>query len=76
MRKGAVERWRAVFLAPVRAYRRCLSPAMKPRCKYYPSCSEYFERAVIKYGVLKGTAKGLYRILRCNPFSGGGYDPP
>lgn len=49
---------------------------MKPRCIYYPSCSEYFERAVIKYGVVKGSLKGCYRILRCNPFAAGGYDPP
>lgn len=45
------------------------------KCKYYPSCSEYTKQAIEKYGAFKGTAKGICRILRCNPFSKGGYDP-
>lgn len=45
------------------------------RCKYYPSCSEYTKQAIEKYGVIKGTILGIKRILRCNPFSKGGYDP-
>ena len=45
------------------------------KCKYYPSCSEYTKQAIEKYGAFKGTAKGIWRILRCNPFSKGGYDP-
>ena len=45
------------------------------KCKYYPTCSEYTKQAIEKYGVLKGGIKGIYRILRCNPFSKGGYDP-
>ena len=44
-------------------------------CKFYPTCSEYTKQAVLKYGALKGTSLGIYRILRCNPFSKGGYDP-
>ena len=44
-------------------------------CKYYPTCSEYTKQAIQKYGTIKGTIKGTYRILRCNPFSKGGYDP-
>ena len=44
-------------------------------CKYYPSCSQYMKQAVEKYGVGKGVLLGIYRILRCNPFSKGGYDP-
>ena len=44
-------------------------------CKYYPTCSEYTKQAIQKYGALKGSLKGFYRILRCNPFSKGGYDP-
>lgn len=67
---------RRAFLFPVFLYRRLIAPAMKPRCLYYPSCSEYFEQAVVKYGILKGSAKGFYRILRCHPFAEGGYDPP
>lgn len=45
------------------------------KCKFYPSCSEYTKQAIEKYGVIKGTKLGFIRILRCNPFSKGGYDP-
>lgn len=45
------------------------------RCKYYPTCSEYTKQAIIKYGVIKGSLLGMKRILKCNPFSKGGYDP-
>ncbi len=45
------------------------------RCKYYPTCSEYTKQAIEKYGAFKGSLLGLARILRCNPFSKGGYDP-
>ena len=45
------------------------------RCKFYPSCSEYTKQAIEKYGSLKGCFLGIKRILRCNPFSKGGYDP-
>ena len=49
---------------------------MKLRCcRFYPSCSEYTKEAIEKYGVLKGSAKGLGRVLRCHPLSRGGYDP-
>lgn len=44
-------------------------------CKFYPTCSEYTKQAIEKYGVVKGIALGAWRILRCNPFSKGGYDP-
>ena len=44
-------------------------------CKYYPTCSEYTKQAIEKYGALKGISIGAWRILRCNPFSKGGYDP-
>ena len=44
-------------------------------CKYYPTCSEYTKQAIQKYGVIKGGFLGFLRILRCNPFSKGGYDP-
>ena len=45
------------------------------KCKYYPTCSEYTKQAVEKYGCIKGIFLGIKRILRCNPFSKGGYDP-
>ena len=44
-------------------------------CKFTPTCSEYTKQAIIKYGVLRGSLKGIKRILRCNPFNKGGYDP-
>ncbi len=44
-------------------------------CRYFPTCSEYTYQAIDKYGVIKGFAKGAWRILRCNPFSRGGHDP-
>ena len=44
-------------------------------CKYYPTCSEYTKQALEKYGTIKGISLGVWRILRCNPFSKGGYDP-
>ncbi len=45
------------------------------KCKYYPTCSEYTKQAIEKYGVIKGSLLGIKRILKCNPFSKGGYDP-
>lgn len=45
------------------------------KCKFYPTCSEYMKQAIIKYGVIKGFFLGIKRILKCNPFSKGGYDP-
>ena len=45
------------------------------KCKFYPTCSEYTKQAIEKYGAFKGSMLGLARILRCNPFSKGGYDP-
>ena len=44
-------------------------------CKFYPTCSEYTKQAIEKYGCIKGIIKGIFRILKCNPFSKGGYDP-
>ena len=65
---------RAVTL-PIRAYQYAISPMFGPRCKYYPSCSEYAVQAVERYGILRGLVLAGWRLLRCNPFSGGGYDP-
>lgn len=75
-REEAANAWKRIALFPVFLYRKLVSPWLRPRCIYYPSCSEYFIQAVMKHGVLKGSMKGLYRILRCNPFATGGYDPP
>ena len=65
-----------VLLWMIRFYRKYLSGLKRYNtCKYYPTCSQYGMEAVEKYGALKGGALALWRILRCNPFSKGGYDP-
>jgi uncharacterized protein len=67
MRRGAI--------ALLRGYQRWISPLMGARCKYYPSCSEYAVQAIGRYGILRGSVLAAWRLLRCNPFSHGGYDP-
>lgn len=59
----------------IRVYQKYISPAKMTKCPYYPSCSCYGYEAIEKYGVVKGGGLAAYRILRCNPFSHGGYDP-
>ena len=59
----------------IRCYQKYISPLKKTKCPYYPSCSCYGIQAVTKYGVLKGSVLATWRILRCNPFSKGGFDP-
>lgn len=59
----------------LRFYKKIISPALPDSCRFYPTCSEYAATAVGKYGVLKGSIKSIYRIIRCNPFNKGGYDP-
>jgi hypothetical protein len=66
---------RAAWLAPLRAYRRVISPLLPPRCKYHPTCSAYAVQAIERYGILRGSVLAAWRLLRCNPFSHGGYDP-
>ena len=65
----------ALLLAPVRLYQRLISPALPRRCKYYPTCSAYAVQAVRSYGIFRGSVLAAWRLLRCNPFSHGGYDP-
>ena len=59
----------------IRFYRRALSPLKPPVCRFEPTCSAYTLEAVEKYGVVRGLGMGAWRILRCHPFSKGGYDP-
>lgn len=63
------------MMAAIRFYRKRISPCVPPCCKYYPTCSQYALEAIRRHGALKGGAMALWRILRCNPFSHGGYDP-
>ena len=75
---GALLRATAVFglLLPVRFYQIAIGPLLPKVCRFEPSCSEYFILAVHKHGPVKGAAKGVWRVCRCNPFSVGGHDPP
>ncbi|MDQ2675693.1 MAG: membrane protein insertion efficiency factor YidD [Actinomycetota bacterium] len=65
----------AVFLAPIRLYQRFISPALPRRCKYEPTCSAYAVDAVRELGVARGSILAGWRLLRCNPWSHGGWDP-
>ena len=66
---------RRAVTAPIRLYHRLVSPAIAPRCKYEPSCSRYAVQAIERYGILRGSVLAAWRLLRCNPWSHGGYDP-
>ena len=59
----------------IKIYQKFFSGAFGRRCRFYPTCSEYTIQAIEKHGIIKGIAMGIWRILRCNPFSKGGYDP-
>ena len=61
--------------APIHLYRRVISPALPRRCKYEPTCSAYALQALREFGILRGLVLATWRVLRCNPFSHGGYDP-
>ncbi|MGE4425100.1 MAG: membrane protein insertion efficiency factor YidD [Solirubrobacteraceae bacterium] len=66
---------REILVAPIRAYQRWISPALPRSCKYEPTCSHYAVEAIRTQGALRGTVLAVWRILRCNPWSHGGYDP-
>lgn len=58
----------------IRFYQRRISPLFPPKCKYYPTCSQYAVTAIERFGLFKGGLLAVWRILRCNPFSSGGVD--
>ena len=62
-------------MLPIKGYQRLVSPMLPRSCKYHPSCSQYAVDAVRSFGVLRGSVLAVWRVLRCNPFSNGGYDP-
>ena len=66
---------RRAATAPIRAYQRFISPAYPRRCKYEPTCSAYAAQAIREFGILRGSVLAVWRLLRCNPFSHGGFDP-
>jgi putative membrane protein insertion efficiency factor len=66
--------WLLIFA--IRIYQVTLSPIVGRQCRFTPTCSNYMIQAVLKHGLLLGVLKGIWRILRCNPFCRGGHDPP
>ena len=62
-------------IAPIRLYQLLVSPLLGPRCRYHPTCSAYAIEAVRTFGILRGTVLAGWRLLRCNPWSHGGFDP-
>lgn len=67
---------RAFALAPLRFYKRFVSPWLPPACRFQPTCSEYAMMAIDLHGLVRGLTMSIWRLLRCNPLSEGGYDPP
>jgi putative membrane protein insertion efficiency factor len=66
---------RRIAVLPIRAYQIFISPMFGAHCKYYPSCSDYAVQAVQRFGILRGLVLAGWRLLRCNPWSRGGFDP-
>ncbi len=66
---------RRIALLLIRLYQKVLSPLLPPSCRFYPSCSQYGYEAFEKYGIFKGGWLTARRILRCNPWTKGGFDP-
>jgi len=67
---------RIALLALIRFYQMTISKGIPQNtCRFYPSCSHYGYQAIYKYGALKGSGMAIWRVLRCNPFNPGGYDP-
>ena len=64
-----------VLLAALRFYKAQISPALPPACRYTPTCSEYAIEAVDRHGAWRGTVMAIRRVVSCNPFARGGYDP-
>ena len=66
---------RRLVILPIRLYQWLFSPLLGQRCRYYPSCSEYAVQAIQRFGILRGVVLAGWRLLRCNPWSRGGFDP-
>ena len=64
-----------LFLTMIRLYRYALSPLLGPVCRFHPSCSQYAQEAIVRYGALRGLGLAVRRVLRCNPWHCGGHDP-
>jgi putative membrane protein insertion efficiency factor len=67
--------FKKIAIGMIRFYRKFISPMKKPSCIYIPTCSQYAIEALTKYGFIKGSILSIWRVLRCNPFAKGGFDP-
>jgi putative membrane protein insertion efficiency factor len=72
--EGLREQGIRIALVIIRGYQVCLSPLLGPRCRFYPTCSQYAAEAISRYGLLKGTFLSSKRLLKCHPFHPGGID--
>ena len=75
IRSSNIENMKKIFIAIIKFYQKYLSPLKSTKCPYYPTCSQYGLEAIEKYGAFKGGILAFWRIIRCNLFSKGGYDP-
>lgn len=66
---------RSLLAGVFRSYKRFISPALPPACRFHPTCSEYAAEAVLTHGASRGIALAIWRVLRCNPWGAGGFDP-
>ena len=66
---------KTLLLTLLRGYQAALSPFLPPACRYVPTCSEYAAEAIEAYGALRGSVMAVWRVMRCHPFTPGGYDP-
>ena len=70
-----VARMKSVLRIVIRTYQLTISPLLGPRCRFHPTCSDYCAEAIERHGVTRGIGLGLRRLLRCQPFARGGFDP-
>jgi len=66
---------RGLLIYLIKSYQKYISPLKPPRCRFYPTCSQYALEAIEKYGAIRGSLMAIKRILKCHPFNSGGYDP-
>lgn len=64
-----------LLVLPIRFYQTCISSFTPPSCRFTPTCSQYAKEAIMKHGPIKGLGLAIWRVLRCNPWGGSGYDP-
>lgn len=64
-----------LLIGTISLYKKYISPMLPPSCRFHPTCSEYAMQAIEKYGAIKGSLKAIWRVLRCNPWNKGGFDP-